>query len=264
MVRFGFVDPLVVDEKSGKLVAGHGRLEALQKLKRDGKPAPARVQEENGDWLVPVLVGISFASEKEAEAYLIADNQSVIMGGWDESTLQALLKDHTEDLSGIGFTPTEIEALRMPELEPVDRTDPKSEKELHVNWMHPPDVERWLDKMKLGKTLNVCCGMSKVGDVRIDTDAKTNRTEAGDVMKLTFKPGSFDTVICDPPFSYYNHFKWLQRLGDIAKKRMLISGPTIALNNFLPRFKAELYALTASGGQGPMFLRLYWVFDRKR
>ena len=105
--------------------------------------------------------------------------------------------------------------------------------------------------------------MSKVGDTRIDTDPKTSRTEPGDLFQLTLEPGSFDTVICDPPFSYYSPKygqKWLLQLSHIAKKRLILSSGTIALNNLLPRFKANLYAL--SDTKNRYFLRLYWTFDR--
>ena len=111
--RFGFVTPLVVDENTGRLIAGHGRLEALIKIKAAGHPPPARVSIKDGDWLVPVLRGIGFSNEKEAEAYLVADNQTTIRGGWDEGALQALLVNHLDSLPGIGFMPSEIEALRM-------------------------------------------------------------------------------------------------------------------------------------------------------
>ena len=38
--RFGFVSPILIDETTGKIVAGHGRLESLQKLKQSGQPPP--------------------------------------------------------------------------------------------------------------------------------------------------------------------------------------------------------------------------------
>ena len=260
--RFGFVSPLIVDEKTGRLVAGHGRLEALMKIKAEGKPRPERVQDESGEWMVPVLRGIGFNSEEEAEAYLISDNQTAILGGWDETTLQALLKDHIPNLTGVGFKPYEIEALRMP-LPPGLESTHLTDQELHANWIQTEHVENWLARQTIVKTLNVCRGMSRVGDVRIDTDPKTSRTEPGDLFQLTFEPGSFDTVICDPPFGYYSPKygqKWLLQLSHIAKKRLILSSGTIALNNLLPTFKANLYAL--SDTKNRYFLRLYWTFDR--
>ncbi len=50
--RFGFVQPLVIDERSQRLVAGHGRLEALQQIKSNGGTPPLRINAEDNDWYV--------------------------------------------------------------------------------------------------------------------------------------------------------------------------------------------------------------------
>jgi hypothetical protein len=104
--RFGFTVPLMLDEKTGRLVAGHGRLEALLRRKMAGLPAPARVEASaNGDtWKVPVLKGVSFANKGEAEAYLIADNRLTEQGGWDNEALLAVVKDLTD--AGVTFEGT--------------------------------------------------------------------------------------------------------------------------------------------------------------
>src|SRR5258707_9052715 len=52
--RFGFAQPLLLDERTNQLVAGHGRLETLQRLKAEGKEPPERVRKKGDDWLVPV------------------------------------------------------------------------------------------------------------------------------------------------------------------------------------------------------------------
>src|SRR5580693_10811205 len=76
MGRFGYTQPLMIDEASQRLVAGHGRLRVLVDLKAAGKRAPKRVKVAGGEWLVPVFRGVSFADEREAQAYLLADNQT--------------------------------------------------------------------------------------------------------------------------------------------------------------------------------------------
>ena len=103
--RFGYVSPLILDERTGRLVAGHGRLQSLQKAKVEGKEPPGRVQVENGEWLVPVVRGVRFADDREAEAYLLADNQTTLLGGWDDSELQTILQELDADdlLAGTGF-----------------------------------------------------------------------------------------------------------------------------------------------------------------
>src|SRR4051812_38924102 len=60
MERFGYVSPMILNERSGRLVAGHGRLESLKKAKTEGKQPPDRIRVKDGDWLVPVVRGVAF------------------------------------------------------------------------------------------------------------------------------------------------------------------------------------------------------------
>ncbi|MGH9783856.1 MAG: hypothetical protein ACRD88_06680, partial [Terriglobia bacterium] len=105
MGRFGFVAPMILDERTGRLVAGHGRLESLRKAKGAGKTPPDRIRVKNGDWLVPVVRGVAFADDREAEAYLLADNETTILGGWDDDELKEIIEQlGTEGaLAGTGF-----------------------------------------------------------------------------------------------------------------------------------------------------------------
>jgi ParB-like nuclease domain len=113
--RFGFVQPVAMNEETGKLVAGHGRLEALLAMKEAGEPVPTRVVEKNGEWYVPVLRGVSFKDEQEAEAFLVADNRLVEVGGWDEQVLGALLTElgsaNVGSLVGTGWDTNDIQVL---------------------------------------------------------------------------------------------------------------------------------------------------------
>lgn len=110
--RFGFVEPIVFDETTKRIVAGHGRREKLVAWKESGKAPPDRILVRGKEWLVPVLRGVAFANAHEAEAYLLASNQSVINGGYNASALVEMLQRHTEDANGIGWSPEEIEELR--------------------------------------------------------------------------------------------------------------------------------------------------------
>ena len=92
--RFGFVEPIAINETTGRLVAGHGRLEALQEAKAEGDLPPKRIEVRDGDWFVPVLRGIAFDNDEEAEAYLVVSNQATTAGGWDEKALAELLREH--------------------------------------------------------------------------------------------------------------------------------------------------------------------------
>lgn len=114
--RFGFVQPIVIDGESNRLVAGHGRLEALLRLKERGESLPGRIKidKKSGEWMVPVLSGIHFKSEAEAEAYLIADNRIVELGGWDVKILTEMLHEMSADgasLDGIGYDRKDVDAM---------------------------------------------------------------------------------------------------------------------------------------------------------
>lgn len=111
--RFGFVAPLVRDEATGMLVAGHGRLDALEKMKADGEPAPGRIDVRGGEWYVPVLVGVAFQSELEAEAYGLADNRLSELGFWNEEALADVAGRLSEAgaLAGTGYDVTDLAVL---------------------------------------------------------------------------------------------------------------------------------------------------------
>lgn len=106
--RFGFNDPPALDETSGHLVEGHGRVEALERRRKSGAEPPARVRvAEDGGWLVPVVRGVSFRDELEAEAYVVAHNR-VGEGLWNNAILAEVLSAAREvSLDGIGYSSRE-------------------------------------------------------------------------------------------------------------------------------------------------------------
>ena len=128
--RFGYVTPVLIDERTGYLVAGHGRLDALAQLKAQGKQPPARIVARNGDWLVPVVRGVEFASDAAVEAYLVADNRLTELGGWDEPELAALLQSLADEdvklLRATGYDEEDLQRLLF-DLEP--HFDPVGEDE---------------------------------------------------------------------------------------------------------------------------------------
>ncbi len=107
--RFGFVNPMIVNERTGELLAGHGRLDALQQRQTEGKAAPDGVRQDNGRWLVPVVRGVSLTA-KEADAYAIADNRLVELGGWNEAQLVEVLKG-LDSFEGMGYDADDLDAL---------------------------------------------------------------------------------------------------------------------------------------------------------
>jgi len=111
--HFGFVEVPVRDERSGRLVAGHGRHEQLQALHAAGATPPdGVVVDGDGMWRMPVITGWASRSDTDAEAYLVASNQLTTAGGWNDSltgVLQGLAEADMLDLTG--FTDNDLAGL---------------------------------------------------------------------------------------------------------------------------------------------------------
>ncbi len=113
-VRFGFVAFPTIDEATQTMVAGHGRCEALAQMKFGGMSPPRGIEIRDGDWFLPVVRGVRFQSELERDAYVVADNQQVLAGGWHFDQLADLLrelKDAPNGFDGLGFETVEIDSL---------------------------------------------------------------------------------------------------------------------------------------------------------
>jgi hypothetical protein len=126
--RFGMLDLIVRDERTGRIISGHGRSKALAAREARGESAPEGVKvDEEGRWLVPVVVGWASRTDTEAAAALIALNRTTELGGWvDDALLDLLddLDDGDDGLLGVGFDEEDVEALReaMAELADDDGT----------------------------------------------------------------------------------------------------------------------------------------------
>jgi hypothetical protein len=119
--RFDYVEPIIIDERTERLISGHGRLESLTLLRAAGKPAPEGIRVEHGVWLVPVVRGWASKDDNEAAGYLVAANRITEVGGWKEDQLLSLLQNM--DLSGVGFVNDDIDDL-LAKLQEVALNDP--------------------------------------------------------------------------------------------------------------------------------------------
>ncbi len=113
--RFGFINPIIIDENSGRIVAGHGRIDTAERMKLLGLDPPDRVVVKNKAWWLPVVRGVKFKSEADAEAYLVADNQISISEGFDDEPLREIIQSLNTDLVDVlGMGNEVIERLRGP------------------------------------------------------------------------------------------------------------------------------------------------------
>lgn len=111
--RFGYVEPVVLDERTQRLVAGHGRVQALRVARKKGDAPPQGVELRDGEWFVPVLRGWASRSDAEASAYLVASNNLTTKGGWENAGLAELLQSLAQQqaLDGTGFDEDAIDGL---------------------------------------------------------------------------------------------------------------------------------------------------------
>lgn len=127
MLEYGFTNPVLIDEMG--IVAGHGRCMAAEELYKRGE----QIKFPNG---TPIPIGqvptldVSGWSAEQRRAYIMADNQSALMAGWDEEALKFELRELQEaefDLSLTGFDEDQLAAL-MADMttEPPSDRDPDS------------------------------------------------------------------------------------------------------------------------------------------
>ncbi len=112
IAELGITDTIgVLDDRTGRLISGHGRREALLSLHRDGRPLPKGVDEdEDGMWLVPVLRGWASKNDAEAAAALLNSNRLSAKAGNDDRELVKLL-NMLEDSSMLGLAGYDLDYL---------------------------------------------------------------------------------------------------------------------------------------------------------
>jgi hypothetical protein len=78
----GFRVPPVYDATVNGVLSGNGRVECLNKMMLAGKEVPNGIQVDyDGMWIIPVVVGIDAQDMEAAKAFLVDDNNSVLVGG---------------------------------------------------------------------------------------------------------------------------------------------------------------------------------------
>lgn len=141
--RFGVLDLIVKDERTGYIISGHGRKSTLESMQERGESPPEGVKiAEDGSWLVPVVTGWASRTDTEAAAALIALNRTTELGGWvDEELLDLLelLGDEEDGLVGVGFTDEDREALEH--LSYTVEDGPRDLDELHQSVGDPLETD---------------------------------------------------------------------------------------------------------------------------
>jgi ParB/RepB/Spo0J family partition protein len=106
--HFGWTNPILAQEGSRRVIAGHGRLEAAKQA---------------GLKSVPVI--FLKMSTDDATAYTIADNKLAELSSWDDVALANVLEEMQHknfDLSLLGFSDDDLNQLLTRETESLERT----------------------------------------------------------------------------------------------------------------------------------------------
>ena len=106
--RFGQAEPLVVQQATGRVIGGNGRLQAMRQL----------------GWTECEVVELDM-DDLQATSLSIALNRTAELAGWDEPALAKLLQQlKAEDsLDGVGYSTEDLDALvqQLREQEEIDR-----------------------------------------------------------------------------------------------------------------------------------------------
>ena len=218
MGRFGLVEIMTLDDRTGQLISGHGRLESLEADKAAGKEPPGDVKvRDDGEWLAPVVRGWASTDDDEAEAAMAAVNRLVEAGGWKpESLADALerISKTSRGLEGVGFKPADMSDLlakvgRLPE--PPGRYRRRKLGDDELPPAPPTPVTKEGDVWILGEH-RVMCGNAGMKD---------------QVERLLVGTTKVDCVLTDPPYCSGGFQEAGRAQGSIGTVRQ--SGlPTIA------------------------------------
>lgn len=113
--RHGVIDIIALDDRTGLLISGHGRVDAFRALRDRGGEVPEGVTvADDGTWTVPVVRGWASRDDAEARAALVGLNQGTIKGGWIPDKLATLLSDLAlveGGLVGTAFSADDVDSL---------------------------------------------------------------------------------------------------------------------------------------------------------
>lgn len=100
--EFGWTNPILIDGDKG-IIAGHGRLMAAKKLKMTEVP----------------VIELSYLSETQKKALIIADNKLALNAGWNDEMLKIELTNLLSQgfaLDILGFNQSDLDSIFLPEV----------------------------------------------------------------------------------------------------------------------------------------------------
>lgn len=104
-----------VDERTGYLVHGHGRVKALRAMMEAGERPPPQVDlDHDAMWLIPVVYGWESVDDNHARKALVALNAWTEKGGWHMGGLTEMLSELADTpggLVGVGYDEDDLDRM---------------------------------------------------------------------------------------------------------------------------------------------------------
>ncbi len=184
--RWGFTEPVTLNEHTSKTLAGHGRLETLEQMQEAGKKPPLGIRVKGAVWSVPVLRGVSLKDRDEVRAYLVAINRLTERGGWSLPKLSTILSGMMErrvKLEGTGYSMREAQRIVARGAVRATPTNPSI----------PPTPKQ--SRVKLGDMFELGVHRLVCGDSR-----------DGNLWKRVLGAELADLLMADPPYGMGKSF----------------------------------------------------------
>lgn len=187
--EFGFLSPCLID-KSGNIIAGHGRVMAAQKIGLDKVPC----------------VFVENLTEEQRRAYILADNRLTEMGGWN----MPLVFEELGELDAAAFDIT-LTGFDFPDMDAGGKADWFDRENRNDTSREEGNDEynEFLDKFEQKKTTDDCYTPDSVYNAVADFVAETYHKDrstfvrpfypGADYQAEEYAPGA--VVVDNPPFS---------------------------------------------------------------
>lgn len=191
--KFGYINPIVINEENKTILAGHGRLESLIEMKRLNMEPPLGIKVgDEGNWFASVIRGITLDPNQHM-AYTIADNQLTMSYGFRDN-ITDLLKEIENlgdvNLNQLGFSKEDLKKLDVEIEEFIDGDFEIKEMEVqpfeHYDYIVCVfrDVRDWMymqnlldiktEQITVGKTVKTGVGRIIDGRKLIDVIKRNN------------------------------------------------------------------------------------------
>lgn len=164
--RFGYRVPMIYNDRTGILIAGHGRLHALRQMRDRGEPVPDGIRDGEGDWLVPVIRGADLPPD-EAAVFALVTNYLVGAGGWHGSELAQLQKEMLErgiSISDVGWDQETINEIIQTHLNALADKDEDFDPADALGELPEPRIEQG-EIWRLGDHRLMCGDSAKKADI---------------------------------------------------------------------------------------------------